>query len=61
MSLQSDYADYMAAHVNILVAYKLLTEKKTKSKAPELRKALQASILASKSMRKSAQAFKEKI
>lgn len=61
MTLESEYKELELAHRDFLVAYTVLTEKKTKSKAPEARKALMRMIETCKSLRKSVQEFKEKI
>lgn len=61
MPLESDYKALVKAHREILVHYTILTEKKVKSAAPKLRKALMEMINTCKNMRKSAQTYKEKI
>jgi hypothetical protein len=61
MPLESDFKEYMVAHHQIIVAYNRLTADRIKSAAPKLRKALQASIVLGKEMRKSAQAFKDSL
>lgn len=61
MTLESDFKDLEKAHRDFLVAYTILTEKRTKSKATEARKALMEIINISKELRKSVQEFKEKI
>jgi hypothetical protein len=61
MTLDSEFKELEEAHRRFLVAYTVLTEKKVKSKAAESRKALMDIITVCKEMRKSVQAFKEKI
>lgn len=61
MTLESEFKELEEAHREFLVAYHLLTTKKIKSKAPEARKALQRIREVSGDLRKSVQAYKEKI
>lgn len=61
MTLESDFKKFEEAHRDFIVAYTLLTTKKIKSKAPEARKALMEIINLSKDLRKSVQAYKEKL
>ena len=61
MTLESEFRELEEAHREFLVAYHLLTTKKTKSKGPEARKALQKMREICGDLRKSVQAYKEKI
>ncbi len=61
MPIKQDFEKLEAAHRRFIVAYTILTEKKIKSKSAEARKALMEMINISKDLRKSVQAFKDKI
>lgn len=61
MPLQSEFKEFEEAYRDFLLAYTVLTTKKTKSKAAEARKALMKIKNLCTDLRKSVQEFKEKI
>lgn len=61
MPLESEMKKFDQAHREFLVAYTILTTKKTKSKAAEARKALMTIKNLCTDLRKSIQEYKEKI
>ena len=61
MPLESDYKALVDAHRKIMTHYTVLTERKVKSAAPKLRKALMEMANVCKDMRKSAQTYKDRL
>ena len=61
MPLESDFKQLEEAHRRMIVAYAGLTDKKVKSRAPELRKALMEIAVIAKEMRKSTQTYKDRL
>jgi hypothetical protein len=61
MTLESDFKQLEEAHRRFLVAYTILTTKKTKSKAAEARKALMDMKNICGDLRKSIQEYKSKL